>query len=460
MAMRRGVRREPPARWKSRAAAAAALGTLCFALVLLNYTIVSSSRRLYEEARAERAFRRLAREPVPPGASRPQTQDPPRAVATGVRGTVLERLQRLQEAQDAALSEQSAPSTVGNDASSASTTLAPAAADARAAPAPRSPRAAATRPDGLWTEYVRISAELDALVDEARREAPNEFANAYVFEEQARQLSALARTPGVRQICEVGFNCGHSSAAWLLFAPPPAAETKVLSFDVFRQRYAERCRRHVQSVHAGRDDAWSERIEFVRGDSADTLPEAAYRRPDVICDLTMVDGLHVGAQPTLDLMASLSMSTAGSIVVMDDARCSSWWCADVTRAWEWAIEAGKVRELSCHEYEGTRAGPSVGPADEAAGPAGRFDASVGTRGWCVGEVVGPLEVCPPGVPRERDGACGFRLPGAEQTFRRRADVRSGPGWAEAPGGGLKYVGVEGYKTDPRWTGRVRSLTLS
>ena len=178
---------------------------------------------------------------------------------------------------------------------------------------------------------------------------------------------------------------------WLLFgsrAPDSdgsaeASQTRLLSFDVFDQRYAAACMKHVRSV---RD--WGERIEFVRGNSEDTVAAVSARRPGLLCDVVMIDGLHTGQTPLHDLQNSLSLVAEGALVVLDDAGCSSWWCEDVTAAVTWAHDNAMFRALKCPEFSDTR------------GATGMFPARSGSRGWCEAEVARLCEVCAPEGARD------------------------------------------------------------
>eukprot|EP00941_MAST-03F_sp_MAST-3F-sp1_P004260 g4260.t1 len=249
----------------------------------------------------------------------------------------------------------------------------------------------------LWKELKSVWHQLDWLKEQARRENPREFQNAYVFEEQARQFAAIAETSGVRHVCEIGFNCGHSAAIWQLFAGSKYPnEFRLTSFDVFSQRYASRCVEHFKSLH---ENVWGQRTRFIRGDSTLTLPQLSLDHPNEVCDVAVVDGLHFGRNPKVDLMNSLAMTPPGGIIIMDDTRCTSFWCKDPTAAWNWAIEQKKIQEVSCHEFTDTK-GESV------------IEKQKGSRGWCVGKVIEPCQRCPPHVDRDEVSCeCNVQMEG-------------------------------------------------
>lgn len=210
------------------------------------------------------------------------------------------------------------------------------------------------------------------------------------------------------QVCEIGFNCGHSTTIWLTHG---RNQTRVISFDLYNQWYSNSCRNIL------RGEGFGEKIlEFVRGSSLDTVPEVSRRDLPPKCDIILVDGAHTGKYPINDLQNMLSLAispdsiltndwnqtTRASVVVMDDAHCSSWWCADVTQAWEWGLKTGALSsDGECQEFG----------ANTVARGDGRFDIHAGTRGWCVGRTQILCPVCALGIRRDaRTCGCAFELP--------------------------------------------------
>lgn len=291
------------------------------------------------------------------------------------------------------------------------------------------------------------------------------------------------------QVCEIGFNCGHSAVLWLVFGSRSGRDgdaessSHLLSFDVFDQKYAPSwcvsraaagallrstsslalplrssapcaapcSMQHVQSLHDFR-----RRIEFVAGDSTRTVAAASAERPAVLCDVFMVDGLHTGVctwllarrarrhvqhvcvahwfgalaahtrrsppwrpagsragrNPLVDLQNALSFVLPGATVVMDDAGCSSWWCADVTDAVTWGHDHVMFQGLRCPEYRDTK------------GSTGHFAAETGSRGWCEAQVAVQCEVCASQLHRNPATCrCEGPLRGAPSGRLRQAPAR-------------------------------------
>ena len=117
----------------------------------------------------------------------------------------------------------------------------------------------------------------------------------------------VAASPGIRRICEVGFNAGHSTALWLT-ANPTAT---VVSFDLFNNMtdaYKGRNLDVLQSVFPGR-------LREHRGDSLHTVP-SAHIEPR--CDLVHVDGRHSYENTVKDAMNLMAKSHPTALYLFDD----------------------------------------------------------------------------------------------------------------------------------------------
>lgn len=170
-------------------------------------------------------------------------------------------------------------------------------------------------------------------------------------------LNTLAQDPGVRTVCEVGFNAGHAAVAML-----HGTKTNLVEFDLLALPYSLAAKAAIEFVYPGRS-------RFFEGRSQITIPLYAARvaldpanHPP--CDLWMVDGDHwKGA--LLDMRAAVNASRNGAIVVADDC-CSR--APDVQKAWKsMTAPDGHIVE----DYVKVVHLPS--PA--------------GTKGWCVGRAV-------------------------------------------------------------------------
>jgi len=148
-------------------------------------------------------------------------------------------------------------------------------------------------------------------------------------------MNTLASKPGVKTICETGFNGGHSALRWVLHS-----QAHVYSFDLGQHAYAAPAAQWIQAKYPGRHTAtW--------GDSTVTLPKFAAEHPDVKCDLIFVDGGHSEMVANLDMKNFKVLAAPHTNVVMiDDVYCSSSWCQGPTSAWRTYVTSGVVKETS------------------------------------------------------------------------------------------------------------------
>ena len=61
-------------------------------------------------------------------------------------------------------------------------------------------------------------------------------------------MPRLPCSPGIRTVCEVGFNAGYSAAVWLESNPT----VRVLDFDMQDQPFKKNCVAELQRLHPGR----------------------------------------------------------------------------------------------------------------------------------------------------------------------------------------------------------------
>lgn len=151
----------------------------------------------------------------------------------------------------------------------------------------------------------------------------------YQVPQEVAFYAAAARMPGVRTVCEVGFNAGHSAAVFLLSNP----QTSYIGFDLMSLRWSAASLSFMQRAFPGR-------VTIVRGYSTDTLPQ--HSAP--LCDILSIDGEHAGETPYLDIVNGKKASRAGGLVLMDDWSSTS---PDVKAAWKKAKESGLLEEIKC-----------------------------------------------------------------------------------------------------------------
>jgi len=108
--------------------------------------------------------------------------------------------------------------------------------------------------------------------------------------QQGRVYWRLAAQPHVRNICEIGFNGGHSALLWMMANPA----ARVVAFDLFRNEVSAVAERHLhRHVAAGR-------LRIYKGFSQDTVGEAI--ADGVRCELLSIDGGHSYHSAFVDLV--------------------------------------------------------------------------------------------------------------------------------------------------------------
>ena len=163
----------------------------------------------------------------------------------------------------------------------------------------------------------------------------------------------LARQPWVNQICEIGFNAGHSALYWLA----SSNRTKLLSFDLGSHDYAKVMAGFMTSAYPGR-------FEIVWGDSTKTVPEfvktSKVSGKTLSCDVIVVDGGHSYEIAIADLrnMQAFAMSPR-HLLLMDDMPCKAPYCLGPDRAWRELRNVIKPI-FGCSNYPDESRGFSVG----------------------------------------------------------------------------------------------------
>jgi predicted O-methyltransferase YrrM len=170
---------------------------------------------------------------------------------------------------------------------------------------------------------------------------------------ELRYLASLAARPGTRLICEVGFNCGFSSWAFLQASP----SVLVWSFDLADYAYSAAAKAHIDELFPGRHT-------LVRGDSHFELPAFAKAHPELAFDVIFVDGDHSLEGARTDLLDLRALATADTVVVMDDITPWKWYGEGPTQAWREEVEAGTIIH-SAYYRDGEPVAAVEPPADRA-----------------------------------------------------------------------------------------------
>ena len=125
---------------------------------------------------------------------------------------------------------------------------------------------------------------------------------------QTQAYYRLARLNFIKNICEIGFNAGHSAYIWLAASP----KTMLFSFDLGEHQYTQPMAKYMEQNFLGR-------FKIFYGDSTVTVPEFRRKNPEIKCDLMIVDGGHTYSVAKADLVnMRLLANKQRNLVILDD----------------------------------------------------------------------------------------------------------------------------------------------
>ena len=130
----------------------------------------------------------------------------------------------------------------------------------------------------------------------------------------------LSKLEFVKNICEIGFNSGHSAFIWLF-----GSEVNLYSFDIASHGYTPHMANYIKEI-------FPNRFNITYGDSKHTVPEFTKSNPSLKCDILVVDGGHDYEIAKTDLLNMQKMANRkGNIVLLDDWPCE--WGGNLGHAW-------------------------------------------------------------------------------------------------------------------------------
>ena len=119
-------------------------------------------------------------------------------------------------------------------------------------------------------------------------------------------------TQAERKICEIGFNAGHSCMLMLLGKASTPLDITI--FDIGHHAYTKPCISYIKSAfqHAS--------IEYIEGDSTQTMPEWIQHNPAAIgtYDVVHIDGGHSEHCISNDFKNADQLVKKGGILIIDD----------------------------------------------------------------------------------------------------------------------------------------------
>ena len=132
-------------------------------------------------------------------------------------------------------------------------------------------------------------------------------------EYQQKLYVALASLPYVENICEIGFNGGHSAQLWLAANP----RARVFMFD--KRSHPDANERALKWLHSRPELSAAKRLELISGWSHLEVRKFAKERPTIKCDLLSIDGSHTMFGASNDLKnAHLIVRPCCHLALLDD----------------------------------------------------------------------------------------------------------------------------------------------
>ena len=145
-------------------------------------------------------------------------------------------------------------------------------------------------------------------------------------------LNIINRTQFIRTVCEVGFNAGHSSLAWLT----GNRNTHVYSFDANFHKYSPLMAKYINKTFPGR-------FNIIWGDSKKTIPAFTKKHPGFTCDLIWIDGGHDYPEIKADLrnLRALANKKRHYLLIADHPTRHG-----ISGAWKEELDAAQVEEFN------------------------------------------------------------------------------------------------------------------
>jgi hypothetical protein len=180
------------------------------------------------------------------------------------------------------------------------------------------------------------------------------------FAKQTSQYDAWAHDTNIKTICGSDFNSGSSALRFL-------AESKATLYEFDMGVHPE-----GKIAAAFLMDKFPGRIHTLWGDSAVVMPLFHQQRPEVHCDLMIVDGGHHYEAILADLKNFAKMASPKHTVVLDNTPCTDAACAGPDRAWRELVEQGcivQTQSVSMSPSHGFSVGSFAACSNHSAGRA-------------------------------------------------------------------------------------------
>ena len=177
-----------------------------------------------------------------------------------------------------------------------------------------------------YTNFTRYTEGLKKISVNEEVEGGSEIHQCKYF------IDYLIRNSRMKNIVEIGFNTGVSSAYFL----SARDDIKVISVDIGIHTYVNECKKLIDGQFPGRHTLHI-------GDSRKIIPELNKLEPGFKPDLIFIDGDHLEPTPLIDARNCLALADKETVLVMDDTNLINGW-AGVLQA---MCELVKTREIDC-----------------------------------------------------------------------------------------------------------------
>jgi predicted O-methyltransferase YrrM len=177
-----------------------------------------------------------------------------------------------------------------------------------------------------YTNFTKYNEGLKAISISEEVEGGSEIHQCKYF------IDYLIANPKIKNIIEIGFNAGVSSAYFL----SSRDDIRVISVDIGVHRYVNECKKLIDEQFPGRH-------KLIIGDSRKIIPELNKLEPEFKPDLIFIDGDHIDPTPLIDARNCLALADEETILVMDDTNLINGW-AGVLQA---MCELIKTKEINC-----------------------------------------------------------------------------------------------------------------
>lgn len=202
-------------------------------------------------------------------------------------------------------------------------------------------------------KHLLLEASYQAHLNSPKKDVFKGMGHSFESDMETRALRRAANYVGVKHICEIGFNAGHSAIIFL--ASNPMAT--LTSFDLGSLTWSKAMVQHVKGLFPGR-------FTYIQGNSFNTVPAYGQRlqaHQEKHCDLFFVDGDHSYEAAKKDFHHALQVLSDVGYLMADD---HTYHFPGVIKAWNELLSSSKIEEHHCEDtpakFRGVQKGWCVG----------------------------------------------------------------------------------------------------